>query len=299
MPIKELRVELEPKLNNIQVNSRRDILSTTLQGEWSSFLKGKGIEFSGFRQYQYGDDASLIDWKASLRAKEIIIREFEEFKNFTVFFLLDVSDSMLFSSHDKLKCEYGAELLYVLAEGMNKAGDSVGMAMFNDEFVAKVQPYIGMEVMNNIKSNLIDGSKYGGGFDIKRALLMTKSFLQGRAVIIIISDFLGMEEGWEQYIRSLSDEFELIAFMIKDPRDREIPADIGQLMIKDPYTGENIYIDTGKLSKKYKADVISREKYIQQVFKQSRGDFLLLKTDNKNYTTDVLRFFHNRAKKNE
>jgi uncharacterized protein (DUF58 family) len=297
MPIKDLRVELEPKLSKVQVNSRRDVLSTNLQGELSSFFKGRGIEFAGFRQYQYGDDASLIDWKASLRSKEVIIREFEEYKNFTIFFLMDVSDSMLFSSHEKLKCEYSAEVLYALAEAMNKSGDSVGMAMFNSAFVNKVAPYVGMEVMNNIKSNLLNGDNYGGDFDLKKVLLMTKSFLSGRAVIIILSDFIGLQNGWEQYIKMMSDEFEFIAIMIKDPRDRDLPEDIGQLMLKNPYTGENVYIDTKTVSKKYKQDVLTREKYIQRVFRQSRGDFLLLTTDNEDYVKDLMRFFHLRTKR--
>lgn len=295
MPIKDLRIELEPKLSKVQVNSRRDVLSTNLQGEWSSFLKGRGIEFAGFRQYQYGDDASLIDWKASLRSKEIIIREFEEYKNYTIFFLLDVSDSMLFSSNQKLKCEYAAEVLYTIADAMNKSGDSVGMAMFNSVFVTKVAPYVGMEVMNNIKENLLNGDNYGGDFDLKKVLLMTKSFLSGRAVVVILSDFIGLQNGWEQYIKMMSDEFEFVAIMIKDPRDRELPRDVGQLMVKDPYTGQNVYIDTRKISKKYKEDVLSREKYIKRVFKQSRGDFLLLTTDNEVYEKELMKFFHARS----
>jgi uncharacterized protein (DUF58 family) len=295
MPIRDLRVELEPKIKKVLVNARKEVLSTSLQGELSSFFKGRGIEFAGFRQYQYGDDASLIDWKASLRSKEIIIREFENYKNFTIFFLLDVSDSMLFSSNEKLKCEYAAEVMYTMAEAMNKSGDSVGMAMFNSDFVVKVEPYVGMEVMNNIKSDLLNGDNYGGGFDFKRALLMTKSFLSGRAVIIIVSDFIGLQEGWEQYVRALSDEFEFIAIMIKDPRDRELPKNTGQLMIKDPFTEENIYIDTRHMSKKYKEDVLAREKYIQRIFKQCRGDFLLLTTDNENYIRDLMKFFQARS----
>jgi uncharacterized protein (DUF58 family) len=297
MPIKDLRVEINPKLKKLEVNSRQDVLSKNLQGEWSSLLKGRGIEFAGFRKYQYGDDASLIDWRASLRSKETLIREFEEYKNFTVFFLFDVSNSMLFSSHDKLKCEYGAEVLYSVADAMNKAGDSVGMAMFNSEFVAKVEPFVGMEVMNNIKANLMNPENYGGDFDFKKAILLTKSFLSDRAVIIIISDFIGLPKGWEQFVRMLSQDFEFVAFMIRDPRDREIPDNLGQMMLKDPYSGENIYVDTDKISKAYKKDSLAQEEYIKTVFRRSRGDFLLLTTDNEDYTKDIVRFFQGRSKR--
>jgi len=142
MPIKDLRIDLSSGLRKLDINARKDVLSRTLEGEWTTVFKGRGIESAGFRSYTFGDDASLIDWKASLRAKQTLIREFEDYKNFTVFFLFDVSDSMLFTSTDKLKCEYAAEMIYVLADAINKAGDSVGMAMFTDKFLNKVYPII-------------------------------------------------------------------------------------------------------------------------------------------------------------
>ncbi|MGV8169693.1 MAG: DUF58 domain-containing protein [Candidatus Nanoarchaeia archaeon] len=297
MSINELNIDLTPRMNKIDVNSRRDVLSMSLQGELSTAFKGRGIEFAGFRKYQYGDDASLIDWKASLRSKEILIREFEEYKNFTVFFLFDVSDSMLFSSHEKLKCEYTAEVIYTLADAMNKAGDSVGMAMFNTDFVNKIAPFIGTEIMNNLRYNLLNKENYGGGFDFKKALLMAKSFLQGKAVLIIFSDFIGLAPGWEKYVQMMSQDFELVAIMIRDPRDRELPADVGQLMLKDPYTGENIYIDTKAVSELYKKEVLSQEEYIKYIFKRSRGDFLLLTTDDEDYTRKLISFFQMRTKR--
>jgi len=299
MPINELNIDLEPKMGKVDINSRKDVLSMSLQGEWSTAFKGRGIEFAGFRKYQYGDDASLIDWKASLRSKEILIREFEEYKNFTIFFLFDVSDSMLFSSHDKLKCEYSAEVIYTLADAINKAGDSVGMAMFNTTFVNKIAPFVGMEVMNNMKANLLNRNNYGGGFDFKKSLLMAKSFIPGRAVIIIVSDFLGLSKGWEKYVQMMSQDFELIALMIRDPRDRDLPSDAGQLMLKDPYTGQNMYIDTSVMSERYKKESLSQEEYVKYIFSRSRGDFLLLTTDNENYIRDLLTFFQKRSKRSD
>lgn len=298
MGLRELKVDLTPGLQKLDIYSRRDILSRTLEGEWSTVFKGRGIEFAGFRDYAYGDDASLIDWKASLRAKKTLIREFEEFKNFTVFILFDVSDKMLFSSHDKLKCEYGAELIYVLCDAINKAGDSVGMTMFNDRFVSTVMPNIGASVVKNIKTNLLKKDYYGGGFDFKKALLMSRSLLNSKAVLIIVSDFLGLEDGWEKYVQMLSNDFELIALMVRDPRDRELPETGGQFMLKDPATGKNIYIDVGQYRDEFNRVVMEQEKQIEETFKRNKGDFLLLTTD-KDYLPIIISFFQRRSKRQD
>src|SRR6056297_3170557 len=112
----KLNINIKARLQKVELNARRDILSRTLQGEWSTTFKGHGMEFAGFREYTYGDDASQIDWKASLRSKSTLVREFEDYKNFNVFFLFDVGNSMFFSSHKTLKCEFAAEVIYVLAD---------------------------------------------------------------------------------------------------------------------------------------------------------------------------------------
>ena len=82
-----------------------------LSGGYISLLKGKGFEFEGYRAYTLEDDSRDIDWKASLRAQELLVRILVEERNVKVFFLFDVSNSMCFSSVDKLKCEYGAEII--------------------------------------------------------------------------------------------------------------------------------------------------------------------------------------------
>ena len=56
-----------------------------------------------------------------------------------------------------------------------------------------------------------------------------------------------------------------------------------------------IYIDTNKYTKKYESFVERQEEYIKYVFRRSKGDFLLLTTDNKDFTKDLINFFKKRA----
>src|SRR5512141_1488904 len=106
MPVKKLDLNLIPMLKQREVRAKRKVLARMLEGSWTALLKGRGMEFAGFRKYTYGDDASRIDWGASLRAKETLIREFEEYKSVNVLFLMDMSNTMLFTSQRKLKAEY-------------------------------------------------------------------------------------------------------------------------------------------------------------------------------------------------
>ena len=86
MPVRDININIQSRFHKVDISSRKDVLANTLQGEWSTTFKGHGMEFAGFREYEYGDDASMIDWKASLRSKSTLVKEFEDYKNFNVFF---------------------------------------------------------------------------------------------------------------------------------------------------------------------------------------------------------------------
>jgi hypothetical protein len=167
--------------------------------------------------------------------------------------------------------------------------------MVAENFKAKLKPNIGVEALSRIKSNLIDINNYGGIFDFNKALLSTKSFLSDKTVVFIVSDFFNLKKSWESYVNKLSVEYELIALVIRDPRDRFIPEGVGQILVKDPLSGENTYVDTAKIREEYNKSIENQEKYLKSVFKKSRGDYLLLSTDDENYVMNLIRFFQERS----
>lgn len=293
MAIKELKLDLTPHLRKAELYAKRNVLSKTIEGSWVTTFKGRGIEFAGYRAYQYGDDASTIDWRASLRSKEPLVREFEEYKSFSVFILLDVSNSMLFSSTEKLKCEYAAEMAYSLAEGILRGGDAVGMGLFTNEITRAIYPDIGHGMLEKISKELKNPENYGGKFDLRKVLKQTQSYLKSNAVIIIISDFIGLEEGWERYVRMTSQHFDLIAVMTKDQRDRVLPRGTGQYTLRDPYTDKDLYIDVNHYADEYEKRVIEEEAHIKRVFESIKGGCVLIRTD-KEYEEPLTRFMRRR-----
>jgi uncharacterized protein (DUF58 family) len=55
-------------------------------GEYHSVFKGRGMEFSEVREYQYGDDVQTIDWNVSARFNRPFVKMFEEERELTVMF---------------------------------------------------------------------------------------------------------------------------------------------------------------------------------------------------------------------
>ncbi|USN45859.1 MAG: DUF58 domain-containing protein [Candidatus Woesearchaeota archaeon] len=293
MELRHIELDLEVAKKHATIAANRDMLIDALEGDWSTSFKGQGMEFAGYRAYQFGDDASLIDWKVSLRSNKPLVKEFEVYRNFRVFILLDVSDSMLFSSTQKLKVEYAAEVAYVLADAILRSGDAVGFGMFSDGLRVRLEPNIGPMILQGIKHELHDVRNYGGPKSIVRPLKETLAFLNPRGILILISDFIGLEPNWTNYIRNFSQFFSVIGIGVRDPRDRHLPKDIGQLMVENPSTNEAMYIDTKDFSKKYEELVKKDENSLNSIFTGSQGDFIVLET-NEEYFDKLITFFRKR-----
>jgi len=132
---KELKLDLSEGIKRLKILTTQ-IVNTKFVGGYKSVFKGRGLEFKDYRPYTPDDDASTIDWKASVRANKLFVRDFEEERNLNVFFLVDVSSSMVYGSIDKLKIEYVGELTAALSFVVLNAGDSVGFALFSDRIVS-------------------------------------------------------------------------------------------------------------------------------------------------------------------
>ncbi|MGM5481378.1 MAG: DUF58 domain-containing protein [Nanobdellota archaeon] len=298
MALKKLNLDFDSHHPNIEIVGRRDVLSRSVEGSWATSFKGQGMEFTGYRAYTYSDDASLIDWRASLRAKETLVREFEEFKNFKVVFFLDVSNSMLFTTTDKLKAEYGAELIYTLSQSAAKAGDAIGLVMCSDKLIASIEPSFGKGIRYQFERILSDPKNYGGVKDFKRSVLELNSILADSAIIIMVSDFLGLPDDWQEYLSLLSMRHHVMGVMLKDKRDRDFSDLSGQFVLKDPNSNESKYIDIKHYEKEYKRQARAHEKYVRGVFKKLRSDCTLI-LNGEPYDKSLTRFFEELSRKSD
>src|SRR5579872_4538246 len=73
-------------------------LDGLLQGDYRSLFRGSGIDLANLREYQEGDDVRYIDWNVTARLQKPHLREYQEDRELTAWFLLDLSGSVDFGS---------------------------------------------------------------------------------------------------------------------------------------------------------------------------------------------------------
>jgi uncharacterized protein (DUF58 family) len=100
---------------------------------------GEGSEFESLREYRSGDDPRTIDWKASARRPEIVVRNYQVERNQTVVLAIDAGRLMREQIGDRERLDHALSSALVLATRVLAHGDRLGLIVF-DEQVRSVVP---------------------------------------------------------------------------------------------------------------------------------------------------------------
>src|SRR5215813_12893581 len=76
-------------------------LDGLLQGDYQTLFRGFGLDLADLREYQYHDDVRYIDWNVTARLQTPYVRVYNEDREVTAWFLLDLSPSVDFGAQVK------------------------------------------------------------------------------------------------------------------------------------------------------------------------------------------------------
>lgn len=118
--------ELLKQVREIEIRTK-GLVNQVFSGEYHSVFKGRGMEFSEVREYQFGDDIRNIDWNVTARFGHPYVKIFEEERELTVIMMVDLSGSLAFGSKEKTKQRIAAEVSAILSFSALKNNDKVGL----------------------------------------------------------------------------------------------------------------------------------------------------------------------------
>ncbi|HET6271973.1 MAG TPA: DUF58 domain-containing protein [Bacteroidota bacterium] len=286
--------ELLKKVRQIEIKTR-GMVNQVFSGEYHSVFKGRGMEFSEVREYQFGDDIRSIDWNVSARFNHPFVKVFEEERELTVMLVVDLSRSGEFGSGKQLKNEIAAEICAVLAFSAIKNNDKVGLILFTDRIEKFVPPKKGRSHILRIIRELISFSAQGTGTNIREALEYFHHVNKKRTIAFLISDFI--DEGYEKILRIISKKHDVIAVEIADPREEQIPA-VGLMKLRDAETGKERWVDTANpaVRKSFERFWQTRREARRSMFVRSKVDAIPIRID-RPYIKPIVDFFQRRERR--
>ncbi len=286
--------DLLKKVRQIEIKTR-GLVNQVFSGEYHSVFKGRGMEFSEVREYQFGDDIRSIDWNVSARFNHPFVKIFEEERELTVMLLVDFSKSGSFGSVTQMKNEIAAEICAVLSFSAIKNNDKVGLILFTDTIEKFVPPKKGRAHILRIIRELISFVPTGSGTNIKQALEYFNHVNKKRTIAFLISDFI--DEGYDQILRIVSKKHDVIAIELSDPREEQMP-DVGLIKMRDAETNIERWIDTGdrRVRAHFEQFWKQRNAARKQLFLRSRVDAIPVRID-RPYIRPIVDFFRLREKR--
>jgi len=289
-----LTKELLKQVRQIEIKTR-GIVNEVFSGEYHSVFKGRGMEFSEVREYQFGDDIRSIDWNVSARFGHPFVKVFEEERELTLMLLVDLSGSLVFGSVDKSKQQIAAELSAILAFSALKNNDKVGLILFTDEIEKFVPPRKGKSHVLRIVREILHFEPQGNKTDIKGALEYFNHSVKKKSIAFLISDFI--DEGYDKILKIISKKHDLVNIHLEDPREKEL-LNGGLIKFRDAETQEIRYLDTNNknVREHFKSKLKEREEFQDNLFKKSRVDTIKINIA-KSYIRPLIDFFKVREKR--
>ena len=138
-------------------------LDGLLQGDYRTLFRGSGIDLANLREYEEGDDVRYIDWNVTARHQTLHVREYQEDRELTAWFLLDQSASVDFGSDRVSKRMVLAEFSAVMARLLTGKGNRCGALLFSGGVDRVVPPRSGRRQVLHLLDLMVAGPRQARG----------------------------------------------------------------------------------------------------------------------------------------
>jgi len=127
-----------------------------LDGRTALMVRGQGTEFDSLREYVIGDDVRSIDWRATARASDVMVRTWRPERDRRVLLVLDTARTSAARVGDGTRLDASMDAAFLLAALASRAGDRVDLLAFDRELRAEVRGATGSELLPRLSRALSD-----------------------------------------------------------------------------------------------------------------------------------------------
>ncbi|HEY8786498.1 MAG TPA: DUF58 domain-containing protein [Candidatus Limnocylindria bacterium] len=279
-----------------QVEIKARILADeALVGTYRSVFRGSGLDFEEVREYEPGDDIRSIDWNVTARMNAPYIKKYREERELNIYLAVDVSSSAWFGTGSVSKRELAADVAALLAVTALHNNDRVGLVLFADGVREFLPPREGRHHLLHVIRELLYAEPRRSRTEIASVADYLANVTKKRNVVFVISDFLDVD--FEAPLRALGHKHDVIALMLNDPRELELPS-VGLVALEDAESGRVGYVDTSDPAVRERFARTARERRAQRLrtFSRMGVDRADLSTD-RPYVPALLALFNARSRR--
>ncbi len=275
-----------------------------LHGDHLGLLPGPGSDVNEARVYQPGeDDVRRMDWAVTARTTVPHVRDTIADRELEVWSLLDVTPSMNWGTEGVTKRDLGIAAIATIGFLSQKMGDRFGGYIMRPERLRRMPARSGRSALYALLRKMLTEpfvpDHATGPMTVAAAVEQLSRTQRRRGLRVVVSDFLtpgdheldpNVEPDWERSMRRLSVRNQVLAIEVVDRREVEFP-NVGDMLIRDPETSFERYVNTGDPDARARMDAASaaQRERIRISLRRAGVGHIQLRTD-RDWVQDIARF---------
>jgi uncharacterized protein (DUF58 family) len=223
------RVRVQPPFISRRFLPEKLARLRTLDGRVAARVRGQGTEFDALREYVEGDDVRSIDWRATARRREVVVRTWRPERDRRLLLVLDTGRTSAGRVGDAPRLDAALDAALLLAALATRAGDRVDLLALDRDLRGTVEgagrddvlPRL-VDVLARLEPALVET-------DGRRLVSEVLRRARRRALVVLFTtlDAAPLEEGLLPVLPSLTTRHPVLLAAVADPRVDELAAGRG------------------------------------------------------------------------
>ena len=190
-----------------------------LDGRAAVQIRGAGTEFDSLRDYVRGDDVRSIDWRATARRRDVVVRTWRPERDRRVVIVLDTSRTSATRIADETALDTGMEASLLLAVLAERGGDRVGLLAYDRRVRAKVSSTGKGNMLNAMVQSLAPLEPELIELHAAGIAGQVRDITAHRALVVLMTslDAGAAEEGLIPLATSLAQKHVVVVASVRDP----------------------------------------------------------------------------------
>jgi uncharacterized protein (DUF58 family) len=195
-----------------------------LDGRAAVQVRGQGTEFDSLREYVIGDDVRSIDWRATARRNDVVVRTWRPERDRRVLIVLDTSRTSAARTLDAPRLDAAIEAALLLAALASRAGDRVELVAFDRRVRARVAGASGPRLMPAMADALAGVEPELVETDWPGVVGVVRERLSQRSLLVLLSTLepAAVEQGLLGVVGQLTERHQVVLASVRDPEVEEL-----------------------------------------------------------------------------
>jgi len=191
-----------------------------LDGRTALRVRGQGTEFDSLRDYVDGDDVRSIDWRASARRQQVVVRTWRPERDRRVLLVLDTSRTSAARVGDEPRLDAAMDAALLLAALASRAGDRVDLLAMDRRVRARVEGASRTDLLPRLVTAMAPLDADLVEADWAAIVSTVLGRLSQRSLVILLTplEAAAVEEGLLPVVQQLSTRHRVLVASVADPR---------------------------------------------------------------------------------